>query len=136
MHNLDQYLKVVQSHKPDAWAAAAALSSAIDTQGYDEMIIIANAGTVEATTTVNIKATECAASGGSYTDVSGAAFTEITAANDVAVYVGRIDLSKRLRYFKISMTLANDVGDMAVTVLLARHILPPVSQTATLAFRV
>lgn len=70
---------------PNAVRTSTATGSAIDVRAYEgkgQVIFTSSAATAGTTPTLNAKLTECATSGGSYTDVSGGAFAEVTDAAD------------------------------------------------------
>jgi hypothetical protein len=118
--------KVVQALKADNYSAAVATSAEIDTTGFAEAVVIFDAGTVGASGTVDVIVRDCATTGGTYADLTGAAFTQVVAANDEAVYVGRIRLNsatagttdKCERFIKIQATVGTASCDLGVTVLL------------------
>jgi hypothetical protein len=88
----------------------------IDVGGFDEVMVILNAGGNGASGTLDVKVQESDAVGGSYTDVAGAAFTQVTEANDVAVYVGRLQLKgARKKFVRVRSVVA--VADCAVGVV-------------------
>jgi len=137
--NMDEHIKVVQSHAGESWAAAANAGAEIDTYGYAEALIILNAGTAVGTNTVTV--TECATSGGSFTAITGAAFTAYTAgADDDTVYVGRLKLQgsnpARLRYIKVLATVITDACDFGIVVLLSKSPSLPISQVNDVEFSV
>lgn len=117
---------VVQGLKADNWATGTQTSAAIDTVGFAEAIIIFDAGTVGASGTVDVTVTDCDTSGGTYAAVTGAAFTQVVAANDEAIYVGRIRLDsatagttdKVNRFLKIQAVVGTAACDFGVSVLL------------------
>jgi len=136
--NLDEHVKAVQSHAGESWGVAANAGAEIDTKGWDEALVIVNAGTATGTATITV--TECASSGGSFSAITDAAFTAITSANDDAIYVGRVKLQganpSRLRYIKVLNTVTVDVVDVGIVVLLAKADRLPISQATTVAFSV
>jgi len=136
--NMDEHIKAVQSHAGENWGVAANAGAEIDTKGWDEALVIVNAGTATGTNTVTV--TECTSSGGSFSAISGAAFTAITSANDDAIYVGRIKLQganpARARYIKVLATVTVDVCDFGIVVLLGKAENLPISQAATVVFSV
>jgi hypothetical protein len=101
---------------PDAYTAGTETGAAIDTLGYHQALIVVSAGDVG--TSLDVKITECETSSGSYTDVTGAAITQILAAADNVVAVGRINLNGTERYLKVSAT---NVGgaDYGVAVIMS-----------------
>jgi len=103
---------------PDAYTAGTETGAAIDTIGCHQALIIVSAGDV--TTSLDVKITECETSGGTYTDVSGAAFTQILAAADNVVAVGRINLNGTERFLKV---VGTNVGgaDYGVAVVMSPY---------------
>ena len=136
--NMDEHIKVVQSHAGENWGVAANAGAEIDTYGYGEALIIVNAGTVGSSGTLDVTVTECASSGGSFTAITSAAFTQIVAANDDTVYVARLKLQgtnpARLRYIKVLATVAVAACDVGIVVLLSKVGSLPISQANTVAF--
>lgn len=118
--------KVVQALKADNYATGTSTSAEIDVGGFAEAIVIFDAGTVGTSGTVDVIVRDCATSGGTYADLTGAAFTQVVAANDEAVYIGRIRLDsatagttdKCERYIKIQAVVGTAACDFGVTVLL------------------
>lgn len=116
-------------------AAATHLSAAIDTLGFREALFIAYAGTHSATGDSTITVTECDTSGGTYAPITGAAFVNITASNDVGEpFVGRMSLDGRKRYLKVSNVVADDVVEIAILCVLAAPVVAPTTLAQTLAF--
>lgn len=106
--NRDIYnnLKVFGAIRPQALITSTKTSAAIDTQGYESCMIEVITGTVT-DGTHTIKLTECATSGGTYTDVAAAdllgSAPAIAAANDDTQYTfGYIG---NLRYLKVVSTV-------------------------------
>ena len=130
--------KAVVGLIPDAHSAGTIISpAAIDTKGFDEALIVINAGVFSATGDATITVTECDTSGGSYAAITGAAFTVITVANDQTIYVGRLQCKNWERYIKLSMVLADDVADLSACVILTKYDgLAPVSQVNDVEFNV
>jgi hypothetical protein len=90
-------------------ASAVQTGVAIDTKGYNSCVFVIQNGAATGTPTsytVDAKVTECATSGGTYADVSGAVITQITA--DSKVVTIRVEGlgTSRLRYFKVVVTPA------------------------------
>ena len=94
-------------------ASSVQTSAAIDTAGYGSAVVVVTNGAATGTPssyTVDAKVQHCATSGGSYTDVSGAAITQIT--TDGAQKTIRLDglNSSVLRYIKVLVTPAMTGG--------------------------
>lgn len=99
---------------------ATANGTAVDCSGYDEATWLINAGTFGGTSpTADLKIQESATSGGTYTDITGAAFTQITTSNDVAVYLGRCRVSPSKPFQRAVIT----VGGTSPTCLLSAEVL-------------
>jgi len=112
----DTDVKVVQALKADAWGVAANTSSAIDGTGFDTARVILNAGTAGGE--LNVKVQSATTSGGSYADISGAAFAEVTSTNDDAVYVGIVHLNELAAgpFLKVVGTVTTGACDFGVIV--------------------
>lgn len=108
--------------------------TAVDTQGAAEVVISVNLGTFTATGTADVTVEECATSGGSYTAITGAVFTQFTTSNDAATYKGRIKMGAgRLRYQKVKVVQATAAILIAADVILCQTQQRP---TGTLVFNV
>jgi hypothetical protein len=109
-------LKVALGLAAQTQSAGTVDGTGIDVGGFDEVMVILNAGGNGASGTLDVKVQESDAVGGSYTDVAGAAFTQVTEANDVAVYVGRLQLKgARKKFVRVRSVVA--VADCAVGVV-------------------
>lgn len=95
----------------------SATVTAIDTAGYAYLEVIVQLGATDIDIT-ELKLTECATSGGSYTDITGATFDGGTnvdgvalalpsATDDNQVHVFQVKLDGRLRYVKPVCTFGN-----------------------------
>lgn len=102
----------------DAYAASEQTGDAIDTQGYEWACYFFILGTTQGT--LAFKITECATSGGSYSDISGAAVTGLGTGDDETVYVVAVRLRSkdRLQYHKVSFTPGTSAAAGAVLCLL------------------
>jgi len=100
---------------------ATATGPAVDTQrldGVGKLILSAVAASAGTDPTLNVKLTECATSGGTYTDVTGAVFDEVTDAADSLQQIA-IQLGGLKRYVKAVATVGGTVTPTFVlTVLL------------------
>ncbi len=57
---------------------STATGTGVDCSGYEEVVYVAMVGAVSGTTpTLDVKIQECLTSGGTYTDITGAAFAQI-----------------------------------------------------------
>jgi hypothetical protein len=121
----NRFMKVVQSHAATSWATGGNPNAGneIDCLGFEEAIVILNAGVANTAADVAVK--DCATSGGSFGAISGAVFTQITTSNDVATYYGRIDLTKCKRYLKIEATVTGTAALAGIDVILLAPKLGP-----------
>lgn len=134
-----QVLRPFFSILPLSLSAASTDGTYVDTYGYEEALIIFNAGLAAGAAESDVTIRQSANSdGSSSTVITGATFTQITTANDNTIYVGRIDLKQGAvtsRYIG-----ARNVGDganavvIAVTILMSSFKYPPVTQANTTVF--
>lgn len=138
MRSVYDGVKALAAVRPVA-ASAAATAIAIDTIGYNSAMFIVNNGAATGTPTsytVDAKVQECATSGGSYADVSGAVITQIVADDKSAqIRVEGLGTS-RLRYLKLIITPAMTGGTtpkalISGTCLLGRAYKNPVGNSVT-----
>ena len=97
--------------------AATGVGSAIDLQGKEgsgAFILTAEAG--GSGITYAVKITECATSGGTYSDVTDGAFTT-TGSNSALVEKIALNVSDLKRYIKVSTTVAGGTGSGALAVV-------------------
>jgi hypothetical protein len=107
----------VLSLLPNDVVTATGTGSAVDLQGYEgDVAVLLDAEAGGAGVTYAVKLTESATSGGSYTDVSGGAFTTTTA-NTASVQKIYVNASNLKRYIKVSITVAGGTGAGAVSVV-------------------
>ena len=104
--NLGEHLQVIEVLAPIR-RTATATGSAIDLRDYvgDIKFILSTSAGGGADHTLNVKLTECDTSGGSYTDVAGAAFTEVTNAADATESL-TVSADSLKRYVKAVATIA------------------------------
>ena len=111
------YEKIVEKIDPDAYTASTVLSGALDTLDCDEVEALIMAGTLGSSATLDAKLVECDTSGGTYTDVTGAAIMQLTqAGTDESDSVASITVTRgkgawTKRYVKLSMTIAVATSD-------------------------
>lgn len=103
--------------RPNTVSATTGVGSAIDLNDYEGDIVFSlDASAGGSGITYAVKITESDTSGGSYTDVSGGAFTTTDAntALQEKIYVNSNDL---MRYIKASVTVAGGTGTGFVSVV-------------------
>jgi len=92
--------KVFQVIKPQS-SSATVTSAAVDLSGYNEAMIVLSCGTTTATGTLDVKVQSSATTGGTYADITGAAFVQVTPSNDDAVYVARVRVAPSKPFIKV-----------------------------------
>jgi hypothetical protein len=140
MRSVYDGIKAVLGIAPIAQTNSEKLSGAIDTLGYNSALVEVQVGAATGTPdsySVACKVTECATSGGSYSDVSGATATLAADGKHAQIRVEGLGTS-RLRYLKISMTptFVNGTTPKALigsTVLLGNGYKDPVDNSSTAA---
>ena len=113
---------IFQSHKAGEWSANTHASSSIRTRSHSYGLVILNAGTVGAgPSTVDVKVQESSDDGvaDAWADVTGAAFTQVVAANDNTVYMGHLNMNSREAYVRVVVVVAANPCDLGVTVLMS-----------------
>lgn len=93
-------------------------SSAIDCLGFSHLQVGAQHGDFASGATMAWKLTECDTSGGSYTDVTGAAYT--ASGTDSALKLFEVDLRSRKRYLKLVGTYGG-TGNAPVAAFAVKH---------------
>jgi hypothetical protein len=96
---------------------ATGTGSAVDLVDYEgDLAVVLDAEAGGGSVTYAVKLTESDTSGGSYTDVSGGAFTT-TGANTALVEKISVNTNVMKRFIKVSVTVAGGTGAGAVSVL-------------------
>jgi hypothetical protein len=117
IHNLGTKTEVLNFLPNDVVTATVTASTAIDLVDYEgdiAVILCAEAG--GASITYLGKLTESDTSGGTYTDVTGGAFT-VTAANTASVQKIAVHSDNMKRFIKAVVTVAGGTGAGAVTIV-------------------
>lgn len=138
MRSVNDNIRPVVAVAPIA-ASTAQTSAAIDTLGYNSALIeiINGAATGSPSSyTVDAKVQHCATSGGSYTDISGAAIVQITADTKSAQIPLEGLGTSILRYIKVVITPAMTGGSspkalVTGVALLGRAYRKPVGNSTT-----
>lgn len=117
---MSDHLAIVATIDPDAYASGTQLSDAIDMSVHNRIMVILQAGVIPSSGTYNLKLTESATSGGTYTQISGKGITALTAAGtdsdkQAIVNLEADELGDGMRYVKVSLRMtgnasANDAG--------------------------
>jgi len=116
IHNLGDKTFVL-SLLPNDVVTATGLGSAVDLEDYEgEMAVVLDAEAGGASITYAVKLQESDTSGGTYTDVTGGAFTT-TDANTALVEKISVNTNDMKRFVKLSITVAGGTGAGAVSVV-------------------
>lgn len=99
---------------PVALVSATGVGSAIDLKEYEgEVVVALDVGAGTGDMTCAIKLTECATSGGSYTDVTSGGFTTVTTTASAQKISLNADELKQ--FVKLSITLAGTSPEFLVS---------------------
>jgi len=116
IHNLGSKTTILGLLRGDV-VTATGLGSAIDLLGYEgDMAVLLDAEAGGASITYAVKLTESDTSGGTYTDVTGGAFTTTTA-NTASLQKIFVNVSNLKRFVKASVTVGGGTGAGAVAVI-------------------
>ena len=108
---------ILLSLLPNDVVTTTGLGSAVDLEDYEgEMAVVLDAEAGGASITYAVKLQESDTSGGSYTDVTGGAFTT-TDANTALVEKISVNTNDMKRFVKLSITVAGGTGAGAVSVV-------------------
>lgn len=120
MKDLYSNVGVVAAVVP-ATLTATNTSAAIDLQGFDSALVVIQTGAIAASGNFTPKLTECATSGGTYTDVAVAdlngAFTDPLAASSVY----KIGYRGNKRFIKTVLTLNSGTSIVAGVTVIKGH---------------
>ena len=109
-------MKITQTQKADNWSTGTDNSSGVDLANYEEVLIVLNAGTVGSSGTVDVHV-EDSTDNSTFADVTGAAFTQVTASNDDTSYIGRIKCTAINRYVRTVLVVGTAACDVGVDVI-------------------
>jgi len=105
----------------DDYGAVTTNGTGVDTRGYHQALVILNVGTVTTSLDVKVQESSDDDTADSYADITGAAFTQVTTANDNAIYVARINLTGTERYIRIVGTGVGASCELAASVILTPY---------------
>ena len=115
----DRFCKAVLSISPDAYAAGTTNGGEVDCLGFSEALVVLDVGDMETSATLDVKVQECATSGGTFADVTDAAFDQkVDGTDDNSISIGRIKLGPRMRYLRAVGVGATDAADYACSFVL------------------
>jgi hypothetical protein len=131
--SLHEFLKPMVGIAAGSHAQGTVEGPAIDCRGFEEALVTVNSGTNGTGGTVNAKVQE-SDDNSTWDDIAGAAFAEITEANDESVYAGRLNLVVRKRYLRVVAVVGTAACGLSAEVLLGAAKELPVSQVNDVAF--
>lgn len=99
-------------------ATTTVTGTGIDTMGYNDAMITLEVGTVSGTApTLDGKIQESDTLGGTYTDITGAVFTQVTASNNTQkIRVGGLGVGGRKRFIRYVGTIGGTTPSFALAV--------------------
>ena len=116
IHNLGTKTTILGLLRNDV-VTATATGSAIDLLGYEgDMAVLLDAEAGGASITYAVKLTESDTSAGTYTDVTGGAFTTTTA-NTASLQKITVNVTSLKRFVKATATVAGGTGAGAVAAI-------------------
>lgn len=113
---LSERLAIVSVIDPDDRASSTTAGDAIDMSVHRKLVFIVMTGVMDTTAgarTVDFVLTECATSGGSYTQISGKSITQLTGASgnkQAVVNLDASELTAGYRYVKGSLRVGGVTG--------------------------
>lgn len=136
IHTPSDHVKSVHSLSV-AITAAATNGSSADCRGFEDALVVVYAAPSGAGTTSDFKVQE-SSDNSAFSDVTGAAFTQITTAGGSKLYVGDIKLAKRLQYLRVVHTGAGGsaAGQAYANILLLNGRNKPVAQANAAVFTI
>lgn len=120
---LSQQLNVIGAYYPASIGASTVLTGAIDLAKHRRVLFLIITGVLGSSATVDFKITQAATSGGTYSDISGKAITQLVKAsndNNIAlVEVAAEELSAGKEFIKGSITVGTAASILCVIALAA-----------------
>lgn len=134
-----EFISIVGTVDPDAYAAAAHSSDWVDMADYDQLLVVIMTGTLTSgSSTIDAKLQEAnTAAGGSAKDISGKAITQVAAAspptNDqqfvINLRAAELDKDNSFRWVKLILTVGSDAADAGAVLLGVKARYEPASGT-------
>jgi len=117
--SINEDLAVIATIDPDVYVASTENTDEIDMSIFDEMMFTVMTGTLGASATIDFKVQESATSGGSFSDISGRAITQLTQAGSdsdkqAVLRVRKGHLSEGKQFIRGVLTIAVATSDVGV----------------------
>jgi hypothetical protein len=115
---LSDKIKIVNAVVPSAGAAGAMTAIAVDGTGYDRVMFVLTTGAATSGGTGTFKITSSAATGGTYTDVSGAALTNLADTDGSKQFVIDMPVAAAKPFFKVAgTTVTQPIANSTIAIL-------------------
>lgn len=115
---LSDKIKIVNAVVPSAGAAGTMTAIAVDGTGYDRVMFILTTGAATTGATGTFKITSSAATGGTYTDVSGAALTNLADTDGSKQFVVDMPVAAAKPFFKVAgTTVTQPIANSTIAIL-------------------
>lgn len=123
------------SQKPDAWATGADNSAAIDVSEFRQISVHTRVGTLGSSSTIDTKVQDSLDGSTGWTDIAGAAITQITAADTSGrIRVKAEQLRDGAKFIRIVQEVLVATSDVTTVVILSMPVVSAaVAQTWNLA---
>jgi hypothetical protein len=116
---------------------AAETSPVIDWKGFEDAALLLNVGAITATGTIDCKVQESdTGATGTFTDLPGAAFTQITDQGGGKTYVGGIKVKNRKRFLQMVLTPGTAASVASADMILSYAKERPVKPSEVVEFEV
>ena len=110
--------KIVNAVVPSAGSAGAMTAVAVDGTGYDRVLFVLSTGAATAGATGTFKITSSATTGGSYTDVSSAALTNLADTDGSKNFVIDMPIASAKPFFKVAgTTVTQPIANSTIAIL-------------------
>lgn len=127
---LSDKIKVVNAVVPTAGAAAAMTATVVNGTGFSRCMFVLSTGAAATGATIAYKIQSSATSGGSYADVSGAALTNLAAADDASEqFVIDMPVNPAKPFMKVVGTVGTDTFANSSVAILYRGVDYPIAST-------
>ncbi len=115
---LSDKIKIVNAVVPSAGGAGAMTAIAVDGTGYDRVMFVLSTGAATAGGSGTFKITSSATTGGAYTDVAGAALTDLADTDGSKQFVVDMPVSASKPFFKVAgTTVAQAIANSTIAIL-------------------
>ena len=115
---LSDKIKIVNAVVPSAGGAGAMTAVAVDGTGYDRVMFVLSTGAATAGGSGTFKITSSATTGGAYTDVAGAALTNLADTDGSKQFVVDMPVAAAKPFFKVAgTTVAQPIANSTIAIL-------------------